>query len=114
MSEVLENPTENISDSSEEMGSDAKQIDFETEKIAEIIPELIRYRGQRGPDKSPRNFNRNCLRNLKQYQNIPIQKPSNSNIWIWILIGIVIALVAIILGWKIYDWGKKRRNLVSD
>jgi len=105
-----EKMSEFIEDSTEKIGSDSQQIDNEAEKIPEIIPEQIRYRGQRGPDKNPRSFNANSLRNLKQYQNIPLEKPNDSNLWFWIIIVIVIVVIAIILGWKIYEWWKEKQE----
>ena len=104
-----EKMSEFIEDSIEKIGSDSQQIDIESEKIAEIIPEQIRYRGQRGPDKNPRSFNANSLRNLKQYQNIPLEK-INSDKWIWIVIGIVVAILIGILMWRIYEWRKEDKN----
>ena len=102
MSEFIEDSTENMSESSEE-------IDSEAEQIAELIPEQIRYRGQRGTDKSPRRLNPNSLRNLKQYQNSPIPKP-NSDKWVWIVVGILVAVLVGILIWRIYEWQKKKEN----
>ena len=103
MSEIIENPTENMPESSEE-------IDSEAEQITELIPEQIRYRGQRGPDKTPRIFNANSLRNLKQYQNIPIEKPKGSDKWIWIVVGMVVAVIVGILIWRIYEWQKDKNT----
>ncbi len=102
MSEFIEDSTENMSDSSEEIGSDSEQI-------AELIPEQIRFRGQRGPDKSTRRFNQNSLRNLKQYQNIPLEKTNDSDKWIWIVVGIIVAVIVGILIWRIYDWWKEKQ-----
>ena len=103
MSEVSDDFTEKI-------GSDSEQITSETEKNAEIIPEQIRYRGQRGTDKGPRRFNLNSLRNLKQYQNIPMEKSNVSDRWIWIAIGILVAVFVGILIWRIYEWRKKNNE----
>jgi len=82
MSEINNNSTEKIDENSEKITS-------ETEKI----PEIIRYRGQRGPDKTRRIFNANSRSNLKQYQNIPIEKPKGSDRWIWIVVGIIVAVI---------------------
>jgi len=70
-SEKINDSTEKIVDSSEQMDSDTEKIEVSTEKIPEIIPEITRYRGQRGPDKAPRTINPNSLRNLKPFQNLP-------------------------------------------
>jgi len=99
MSEINNNSTEKIDENSEKITS-------ETEKI----PEIIRYRGQRGPDKTPRRFNANSRSNLKQYQNIPEPK-SNSDKWIWIVIGIVIVLAITFVIWKIYQRKKNKQSL---
>ena len=94
----------------EKIGSDAEKIEVSTEKIPEIIPEITRYRGQRGPDKAKRRINPNSWRNLKPFQNIPIEQPNHSDKWIWIIIVIVIVVIAIILGWKIYEWWKEKQQ----
>jgi len=111
MSEINNNSTEKIDVNSEKITSDTEKIDENSEKITsetEKIPKIIRYRGQRGPDKTPRIFNANSRSNLKQYQNIPLEKPKDSNLWFWIIIVIVIVVIAIILGWKIYKWWKEK------
>ena len=107
-SEKIGNPTEKIVDSSEQMDSDTEKIEVSTEKIPEIIPEIKRYRGQRGPDKARRSISVNSLRNLKPFQNATFEQTNASDKWIWIIIGIVIAIIAIILGWKIYEWWKEK------
>ncbi len=98
MSEINNNSTEKIDENSEKITS-------ETEKI----PEIIRYRGQRGPDKTRRIFNANSRSNLKQYQNIPIEKPKGSDRWIWIVVGIIVAVIVGILIWRIHDWWKEKQ-----
>ena len=96
MSEINNNSTEKI-------GSDSEQIDNEAEKISEIIPEQMRHRGQRGPDKTPRRFNQNSLRNLMQYKNNIFEE--KKSIWkkpeFWIAIGGITALG--ILALKLYE-----------
>lgn len=109
-SEKINDSTEKTSDSTEKIGLDAEKIEFTTEKIPEIIPEITRYRGQRGPDKVPRRINPNSLWNLKPYQNIPVEHTTNSKNWIWILIGIAIALAVIFVIWKLYQRKKKNQN----
>jgi len=111
MSENLTDKPEKIATEPEKIGSTTEKIDKNSEKITsdtEKIPEIIRYRGQRGPDKTPRIFNANSLSNLKQYQNIHVPK-LNSDKWIWIVIGILAGILAIILIWKIYEWRKEKR-----
>ena len=102
--------SEFIEDSTEKIGSDYEQIDNEAEKIPEIISGKKKSKGERGPDKNKRKFNPNSLKNLIQYQNIPLEKPNDSNLWFWIIIVIVIVVIAIILGWKIYEWWKKKQE----
>jgi len=110
MSEINNNSTEKIDVNSEKITSDTEKIDENSEKITsetEKIPKIIRYRGQRGPDKTRRIFNANSRSNLKQYQNIPVTK-SNSDKWIWIVVGMVVAVIVGILIWRIYEWRKKK------
>jgi len=87
----------------------AGKIDSQTEKIAGIIPGKIRYRGQRGPDKAPRRYNPITLRNLKQFQNTIPQK-TDSNNWIWVVVGILVAIILAIIVWRIYVWRKKDKQ----
>ncbi len=113
MSEINNNSTEKIAIEPEEIGSTTEKIDENSEKITsetEKIPEILRYRGQRGPDKTPRIFNANSLSNLKQYQNIPLEKSKGSDKWIWILIGMLVAVLVGVLIWRIYEWSKTKEN----
>ena len=89
---------------------DAGMINMNREGISETIPKRRKRSRERGPDKQPRNYNPITLGNLKQFQNIPLEKPKDSNLWFWIIIGIVIAVIAIILGWKIYEWWKEKQE----
>ena len=111
MSKAIQYSTEKIGHSPEKI-DDSKKIAPDIEKIetqTEKIPEKIRYRGQRRADKAKRRYNQNSLWNLKQYQNHIPQK-TDSNNWIWIVIGIVCVVVAVILIWKIYDWWKEKQD----
>lgn len=89
---------------------DAGMINMNREGISETIPKRRKRSRERGPDKQPRNYNPITLGNLKQFQNIPLEKLKDSNNWVWIIIGIVIAVIAIILGWKIYEWWKEKQQ----
>ena len=86
----------------EKIQNDSEKIGIASEKILE----KIRYRGQRGADKSARRLNANSLRNLRQYPNIPIAKP-NSDKWLWIVLAIAVALVLGLLIWELYQRRKK-------
>ncbi len=108
MSEINNNSTEKI-------GSDSEQIDNEAEKISEIIPEQMRHRGQRGPDKTPRRFNQNSLRNLMQYKNniIEEKKPVWKKPVFWLGVsGTIIAFS--ILALKLYEALNKSRQEDSE
>ena len=106
MAEQIMDFAETSTEVTEKIGSGAEKIEVGTEKI----PEIKRYRGQRGPDKARRSINVNSLRNLKPLQNATFEQTNDSNKWIWIIIGIVIAVIAIIVGWKIYEWWKEKRQ----
>jgi len=115
MSEIIDvspkktvNSSEKIVFDIEKIVPDIEKIATETEKTSEIIPEKIRYRGQRGMDKAPRRYNKNSLRNLKQFKNTIPQKPDSNN-WKWI-VGIVIAVVIAIIIWRIYVWWKEKQK----
>ena len=89
----------------EKITTDFEIIATNTEKI----PEKIRYRGERGPDKAPRIRNLNSLANLKQNRNKILVK-TGSNDWIWILVGIAIAIAIGIILWKIYEWWEEKQD----
>ncbi len=95
---------------SEINNNSTEKIDENAEKIVEIIPEQMRYRGQRGPDKTRRIFNQNSLANLKQYQNIPVEYTTSSKTLIWILVGTIIALAIAFVIWKLYQKKKKQNK----
>ena len=114
MSEIIDvspkktaNSSEKIVFDIEKIVPDIEKIATETEKTSEIIPEK-RCRGQRGMDKAPRRYNKNSLRNLKQFKNTIPQKPDSNN-WKWI-VGIVIAVVIAIIIWRIYVWWKEKQK----
>ena len=110
MTEQIMDFAETSTEVTEKIGSGAEKIEVGTEKIPEIIPEIKRYRGQRGPDKARRSISVNSLRNLKPLQNATFEQTNASDKWIWIIIGIVIAIIAIIVGWKIYEWWKEKQE----
>jgi len=110
MSEQIIDFSEISTVDTEKIGSRTEKIEASTEKIPEIIPEIKRYRGQRGPDKAHRSISVNSLRNLKPLQNATFEQTNDSDKWIWIIIGIVIAVIAIILSWKIYEWWKEKQE----
>lgn len=91
----------------EKIALDTEKTEFNTEKIVEIIAEKIKLKGQRGPDKGPRRYNSNSLRNLKQYQNLIAEETETSGNSIWVLIGIIISVLVGILIWRIYEWLKE-------
>jgi len=62
---------------------------------------------ERGPDKKRRKYNPITLRNLKQFQNIPFEQTNSSNNLVWIIIGVIALVVAIII-WRIYEWWKEK------
>lgn len=110
MTEQITDFAETSTEVTEKIGSGAEKIEVGTEKIPEIIPEIKRYRGQRGPDKAGRSINVNSLRNLKPLQNATFEQTNASDKWIWIIIGIIAVLVGILI-WRIYEWWKeKQRN----
>ena len=104
MAEQIMDFAETSTEVTKKIGSGAEKIEVGTEKI----PEIKRYRGQRGPDKARRSISVNSLRNLKPLQNATFEQTNASDKWIWIIIGIVIAIIAIIVGWKIYEWWKEK------
>ena len=109
MTELIQATTEKMENSSEKILPYTEKIAPATEKIAEIIPEKIRYRGQRGADKTRRSFSPNSLRNLRQYRNAIPQKTGSNNL-IWIVVGIIIAIIIGIVVWRVYEWWKENRE----
>jgi len=109
MSQLVQDAAGKIDSQTGKIDSQTGKIDSQTGKIAGIIPGKIRYRGQRGPDKAPRRYNPITLRNLRQYRNTIPQKTASNN-WIWIVIGIVIAIIIGIVVWRVYEWWKENRE----
>jgi len=117
MSELITDSGKTMADKTGMMEDDAEMMDESTgmininrEEISEKIPKRRKRSRERGPDRKPRKYNSITLRNLKQYQNVLTEKTKNSNNWIWILVGIVIAVVLVLLIWKIYDWWKEKQQ----
>jgi len=110
MSKLITDSGKTMVDKTGMMEDNAGMININREEISETTPKRRKRSRERGPDKKPRNYNLITLRNLKQFRNIPLEKPNNSNLWFWIIIGIVIAVIAIILGWKIYEWWKEKQE----
>ncbi len=81
-------------------------------RINEKSPKRKKRSRERGPDTKPRKYNRITLRNLKQFQNIPFEQTNGSNNLVWIIMGIIALLVAIII-WRIYEWQKDKNTSES-
>jgi len=109
-SEKIATNTEEIDSSTEKIDTNSEKITSETEKIAEIMPEKIRHKGQRGPDKTPRRFNQNSLRNLKQFKTVVPEKTENSGKWNWLAAGIPLAALIGIVMWRIYESRKENTS----
>jgi len=107
---MIENTAGMINGDAGMMDDNTGMININREGISEKISKRRKRSRERGPDKQPRKYNPITLGNLKQFRNIPLEKPNDSNLWFWIIIGIVIAVIAIILGWKIYEWWKEKQE----
>ena len=110
-----EKMSENLPDKPEKIATNTEEIGSTTEKIPEIMPEKIRHKGQRGPDKTPRRFNQNSLRNLMQYKNNIFEE--KKSIWkkpeFWLGVsGTIIAFS--ILAFKLYEALNKSRQEDSE
>ncbi len=103
-----EKMSENLTDKPEKIATNTEEIGSTTEKIPEIIPEKIRHKGQRGPDKTPRRFNQNSLRNLKQFKTVVPEKTENSGKWNWLVVGLPLATLLGIVLWRIYESRKEK------
>ena len=88
--------------------------------ITEVPVTEKKYRGCRGPDKKPRNYNPASIENLKQYRIEPELNttitdytesvPSlSSNLLKWVVIFVLIVLAGAII-WKIYRDYKEKRS----
>ncbi len=118
MSENLTDKPEKIATEPEEIGSTTEKIDENSEKITsetEKIPEQMRYRGQRGPDKTRRIFNENSLRNLMQNKNkiFEEKKPIWKKPEFWLGAGATI-LAFSFLALKLYEIMDKSRQEDSE
>ena len=107
---MIENTAGMIDGDAGMMDDNTGMINMNREGISETIPKRRKRSRERGPDKQQRKYNPITLGNLKQFRNIPLEKPNDSDLWFWIIIGIVIAVIAIILGWKIYEWWKEKQE----
>jgi hypothetical protein len=96
------------------MSDNTEKITNHTEIMADKMPttEIItekRYRGRRGSDKKPRNYNSISYQNLKQNQIKPqlsINTPTNTekitSTGSKILLGVLIFFLSLIFGWIIW------------
>ena len=105
----------------------SRDLEKPVEKISEypIAFTERRYKGCRGPDKSPRKVNINSVLNLKPFQQIsdttclyqytrnPSQK-TPSNPWIWIGLFILVAIIIGIVIWILYKTRKENFDKVDD
>jgi len=107
---MLENTAGMKSDDAGMINESTGMININREGISEKTPKRSKRSRERGPDKQPRKYNPITLGNLKQFRNIPLEKPNGSNLWFWIIIVIVIVVIAIILGWKIHEWWKEKQQ----
>lgn len=95
----------------------------EQEVVEHLAPGRARYRGCRGPDKSPRKININSIRNLKpfhlesntnnsyQFTSQPQQSPPNSSLWVWVGLFILFAIIIGIIVWIVYKRRKENSNI---
>ncbi len=118
MNEINKNSTEKIDENSEKITSETEKIDENSEKITsetEKIPKIIRYRGQRGPDKTPRILNANSLKNLMQNKNkiFEEKKPIWKKPVFWLGAGTAITVFGF-LAWKLYKVIEKSRQEDSE
>ncbi len=107
---MIENTAGMINGDAGMMDDNTGMININREGISETIPKRSKRSRERGPDKQRRKYNPITLGNLKQFRNIPLEKPNGSNLWFWIIIVIVIVVIAMILGWKIYEWWKEKQQ----
>ncbi len=107
--------SENLTDKPEKIATNSEEIGSTTEKIAEMMPEKIRHKGQRGPDKTPRRFNQNSLKNLMQYKNniFEEKKPIWKKPEFWLGAGATITVFGF-LAWRLYQIMDKSRQEDSE
>ncbi len=99
----------------EKIDENSEKITSDTEKIAEIIPEKKKSKGERGPDKNKRRFNPNSLKNLMQNKNkiFEEKKPIWKKPEFWLGAGATITVFAI-LALKLYEIMDKSRQEESE
>src|SRR5437016_5344261 len=110
---------QNMSGSTEKMSNNIEIIAEKIPSDTEIITEK-RYRGCRGLDKRPRNYNSISYQNLKQNQikpqlsiNIPTNTEKITSVGSKILLGLLIFFIILICGWiiwKAYRHYKENRS----
>ena len=88
--------------------------------VTEVPVTEKKYRGCRGPDKSPRNYNPSSKENLRQYRIEPelnttitedvVNLPTlSSKLLKWLVILVLLGLAGYII-WKVYRYYKEKRS----
>jgi len=88
--------------------------------VTEVPVTKKKYRGCRGPDKKPRNYNPISIENLKQYRIKPKLNTTiaedvgnlptlSSKLLKWLLIFVLLVLTGFII-WKVYRYYKEKES----